>query len=103
LVVERSLAESRARAQALILAGWVLVDDVPAEKPGTRVSADAALRLRGQVRAFVSRGGEKLAGALVDLAPLQDVGAPDAASIERLRAVAALYRTELLEGLDPPD
>jgi len=68
LVVERSLAESRARAQALILAGWVLVDDVPAEKPGTRVSADAALRLRGQVRAFVSRGGEKLAGALVDLA-----------------------------------
>jgi 23S rRNA (cytidine1920-2'-O)/16S rRNA (cytidine1409-2'-O)-methyltransferase len=68
LVVERSLAESRARAQALILAGRVLVDDVPVEKPGTRVCADAAVRVRGEARAFVSRGGEKLAGALADLA-----------------------------------
>jgi len=67
LVVERSLAESRTRAQALILAGRVLVDDVPIEKPGTRVCADASLRLRGATPVFVSRGGEKLAGALVDL------------------------------------
>ena len=68
LVVERSLCESRSRAQALILAGRVLVDDVPVEKPGTRVCADAAVRVRGGARAFVSRGGEKLAGALADLA-----------------------------------
>jgi 23S rRNA (cytidine1920-2'-O)/16S rRNA (cytidine1409-2'-O)-methyltransferase len=68
LVVERSLCESRSRAQALILAGRVLVEDVPVEKPGTRVCADAAVRLRGGAGAFVSRGGEKLAGALADLA-----------------------------------
>jgi 23S rRNA (cytidine1920-2'-O)/16S rRNA (cytidine1409-2'-O)-methyltransferase len=68
LVVLRSLSESRTRAQALILAGRVLVDDVPVEKPGTRVCSDAAVRLRGGAGAFVSRGGEKLAGALADLA-----------------------------------
>jgi 23S rRNA (cytidine1920-2'-O)/16S rRNA (cytidine1409-2'-O)-methyltransferase len=67
LVVARGLAESRTRAQALILAGRVLVDDAPADKPGTRVAADAALRLRGEQRRFVSRGGEKLAGALAEL------------------------------------
>ena len=67
LVVERKLSGSRTGAQALIMAGRVLVDDVPIEKPGTRVCADAAVRLRGAARAFVSRGGEKLAGALADL------------------------------------
>jgi 23S rRNA (cytidine1920-2'-O)/16S rRNA (cytidine1409-2'-O)-methyltransferase len=67
LVVARGLAESRARAQALILAGRVLVDDRPVDKPGTRVAADAALRVRGAERRYVSRGGEKLAGALADL------------------------------------
>ncbi len=61
------LAPSRTRAQALILAGRVLVDEVPVEKPGTRVSDDARVRLRGDERSFVSRGGEKLAGALADL------------------------------------
>ncbi len=45
----------------------MLVDDVPVDKPGTRVSPDAALRVRGAARRFVSRGGEKLAGALDDL------------------------------------
>jgi len=46
----------------------VLVDDTPVDKPGTRVAPDARLRLReGAVRRFVSRGGEKLAGALEDL------------------------------------
>jgi len=45
----------------------VLVDDAPVDKPGTRVRADAALRIRGEARRFVSRGGEKLAGALADL------------------------------------
>jgi len=67
LLVERLLCESRTRAQALILAGRVLVEDVPVEKPGTRVGADAAVRVRGTPRPFVSRGGEKLAGALADL------------------------------------
>jgi len=45
----------------------VLVDDSPVDKPGTRVAGEAVLRLRGGGRRFVSRGGEKLAGALADL------------------------------------
>jgi 23S rRNA (cytidine1920-2'-O)/16S rRNA (cytidine1409-2'-O)-methyltransferase len=45
----------------------VLVDDVPVDKPGMHVAADAALRLRGVQRRFASRAGEKLAGALADL------------------------------------
>jgi 23S rRNA (cytidine1920-2'-O)/16S rRNA (cytidine1409-2'-O)-methyltransferase len=67
LVVARGLAETRTKAQALILAGRVLVDDRPADKPGTRFPEDAALRVRGEQRRYVSRGGEKLAGALEDL------------------------------------
>lgn len=61
------LAETRSRAQALILAGRVLVDDAPAEKAGVRVRPEAQVRLRGAQKPFVSRGGEKLAGALEDL------------------------------------
>jgi len=49
------------------MAGQVLVDDVPIDKPGTRVRDDAVLRLRGVARRFVSRGGDKLDGALDDL------------------------------------
>ncbi len=45
----------------------MLVDDVPVDKPGTRVADGADLRLRGAPGRFVSRGGEKLAGALEDL------------------------------------
>lgn len=66
-VVADALAESRTRAQALIRAGRVLVDDVPIDKPGTRVADRAMLRLRGEDRRYVSRGGEKLSGALDDL------------------------------------
>lgn len=64
LVVERGLAESRTRAQALILAGQVVVDDQRVDKPGTRVPVDAELRLKGEVLPYVSRGGLKLKGAL---------------------------------------
>ena len=65
--MREGLAETRSRAAALIRAGRVLVDDVPVDKPGTHVAADAALRLRGAQRRFASRAGEKLAGALADL------------------------------------
>ncbi len=68
LVVARALVESRSRAQALILAGRVFVEGARVDKPGTRVREDAALELRAPERRFVSRGGEKLAGALADLA-----------------------------------
>jgi 23S rRNA (cytidine1920-2'-O)/16S rRNA (cytidine1409-2'-O)-methyltransferase len=66
-LVDLGLAPTRSQAEALIRSGRVLVDDVPVEKPGTRVRAGSQLRLRGETRRFVSRGGEKLAGALADL------------------------------------
>jgi len=61
--VERGLAESRQRAQALILAGRVRVNGAPVTKAGTQVAADAALEAAAAA-AFASRAGEKLAGAL---------------------------------------
>ena len=60
LCVERGLAESRQRAQALIIAGKVLVDDRPVTKAGTPIDETAQLRLRGAPLRFVSRGGDKL-------------------------------------------
>lgn len=64
LLVERGLAETRARAQALVLAGVVVVDDRRVDKPGTRVPRSAALRLKNEVLRYVSRGGLKLEAAL---------------------------------------
>ncbi len=66
LLVARGLAPSRARAQARIMAGHVLVAGAPVTKAGTLVAADAEIRLRGQDNPFVSRGGLKLAGALAE-------------------------------------
>ena len=66
-VVADGLAPTRTKAQAHIRLGQVLVDDVPVDKPGTRVRDDAAVRLRAPERRFVSRGGDKLDGALDDL------------------------------------
>jgi 23S rRNA (cytidine1920-2'-O)/16S rRNA (cytidine1409-2'-O)-methyltransferase len=64
LVVERGLAESRTRAQALILAGQVIVGDQRVDKPGALVAEDADLRLKGEVLPYVSRGGLKLKAAI---------------------------------------
>jgi 23S rRNA (cytidine1920-2'-O)/16S rRNA (cytidine1409-2'-O)-methyltransferase len=64
LVVERGLVQTREKARRLILAGDVLVEDSPVEKPGTLVEEDASIRLRRQPKPFVGRGGEKLEGAL---------------------------------------
>jgi 23S rRNA (cytidine1920-2'-O)/16S rRNA (cytidine1409-2'-O)-methyltransferase len=66
-MVRDGLADSRTRAQALIRAGQVLVDDMPHDKPGTRVRDEASVRVRGESKRYASRGGEKLAGALDDL------------------------------------
>ncbi len=63
LLVARGLAESREQAQRMIMAGWVLVDDRPAAKPGQKVSTQAAIRVKERPP-FVSRGGRKLAAAL---------------------------------------
>ncbi|OJY68618.1 MAG: TlyA family rRNA (cytidine-2'-O)-methyltransferase [Sphingobium sp. 66-54] len=64
LLVERGLAESRTRAQALIMAGNVLVGDRPVDKAGQQVAEDAAITLKGKDHPWVSRGGLKLAHAL---------------------------------------
>ena len=64
LLVERGLAESRARAQALILAGSVFEGERRIAKAGDQLAADAALRVKGRDHPWVSRGGVKLAHAL---------------------------------------
>jgi len=64
LLVERGLARSRERAQALILAGVVRVDGRPGGKAGTLVPDGATLSLIGPDHPFVGRGGVKLQGAL---------------------------------------
>lgn len=64
LLVQLGLCETRAKAQARILAGEVLVEDRPVTKAGTAVEETALIRLRGEALPFVSRGGLKLAGAL---------------------------------------
>jgi 23S rRNA (cytidine1920-2'-O)/16S rRNA (cytidine1409-2'-O)-methyltransferase len=64
LLVERGLAGSRERAQALILAGKVRVAGVDTPKPGTSVSPDAEVALDGEDHPYVGRGGLKLAHAL---------------------------------------
>ena len=63
-LVDAGLAESRQKAQALILAGQVLEGDKPVNKAGQTVTAPQTLRLRGEPMPFVSRGGLKLAKAL---------------------------------------
>lgn len=64
LLVERDLAPSRTRAQALIMAGRVVVGENRVDKPGTRVTHDSPIRIKGKDHPFVSRGGVKLAYAL---------------------------------------
>ena len=82
LLVDRGLAESRSRAQALVLARKVRVAGQVADKPGLRLDPDAALEVTGPDHPYVSRGGLKLEQALenlegVDFAGLDvlDVGA----------------------------
>ena len=64
LLLAQGLAPSRERAQALILAGRVLVDQQKVEKPGANVEDTAILRVLGEEQRYVSRGGLKLEAAL---------------------------------------
>ena len=64
LLVDRGLAASRERAQALILGGKVLVDEQKLEKAGAQVVGECAIRLLGEDLKYVSRGGLKLERAL---------------------------------------
>ena len=64
LLVERGLVPSRERAQRVILAGKVLVDEQRVDKAGAQIAADCAIRLLGLDLKYVSRGGLKLERAL---------------------------------------
>ncbi len=81
LLVDRNLAESRERAQAMIIAGRVLVNEQRVDKSGASVPDDATLRLTGDDPRYVSRGGLKLEAALttwsisVEALACADIGA----------------------------
>tara|TARA_B100001179_G_scaffold186575_1_gene142516 strand:+ start:820 stop:1557 length:738 start_codon:yes stop_codon:yes gene_type:complete len=74
VLVARGLAESRARAQALVMAGVVFAGETKIAKPGQPIAEDAALEVRGRDHPWVSRGGLKLAHAL-DAFDLDPAGA----------------------------
>lgn len=103
LLVERGLAPSRERAEAMIMAGNVLVADVPVTKPGTKVDSDAEIRVRGAASPFVSRGGSKLDPALeqfgIDVHGLTaiDVGASTGGFTDCLlkRGVLRIYAVDV--------
>jgi 23S rRNA (cytidine1920-2'-O)/16S rRNA (cytidine1409-2'-O)-methyltransferase len=64
IIVDRGLAESKTRAQALVMAGHVYIGEAKAQKPGQQIAEDAEISVRGSDHPWVSRGGIKLAHAL---------------------------------------
>lgn len=106
LLVERGLAESRAKAQALIMAGQVRVAGQTTLKPATAVPADSPLTVDSGPR-FVSRGGEKLEAALeafrVDVSGFvcADVGASTGGFTDCLlqRGAATVYAIDVGKGI----
>ncbi len=64
LLVDRGIVQSRERARAMIMAGKVAVDGRRIDKPGTQIDVEARLALQEEESHYVSRGGEKLEGAL---------------------------------------
>jgi len=81
LLVNRGMFESRAKAQAAVMAGQVLVNEQKIDKPGTPVAPEVTIRLLGNKLPYVSRGGLKLEKALqifpisVDGKVVADIGA----------------------------
>ena len=75
LIVERGLAPSRQRAQALLLAGQVRVNGIKADKAGAQVASNSLVEIVGETLRYASRAGLKLEGALEDfsLSPLDRV------------------------------
>jgi 23S rRNA (cytidine1920-2'-O)/16S rRNA (cytidine1409-2'-O)-methyltransferase len=106
LLVERGLAESRAKAQAMIMAGQVRVADQVTLKPATAIPADSILTVDSGPR-FVSRGGEKLDAALeafdIDVTGLvcADVGASTGGFTDCLlqRGAAKVYAIDVGKGI----
>ncbi len=81
LLVERGFFNSRENAKRHIMAGIILVDNMPVDKPGTKVYIDSELRIKGKIMPYVGRGGYKLEKALesfnIDLnnSVMMDIGA----------------------------
>jgi 23S rRNA (cytidine1920-2'-O)/16S rRNA (cytidine1409-2'-O)-methyltransferase len=106
LLVERGLADSRAKAQALIMAGQVRVADQVALKPATPVDSDSTVTVDSGPR-FVSRGGEKLDAALeafnihVNGLACADVGASTGGFTDCLlqRGAAKVYAIDVGKGI----
>jgi 23S rRNA (cytidine1920-2'-O)/16S rRNA (cytidine1409-2'-O)-methyltransferase len=106
LLVDRGLVESRARAQAVIMAGLVFSGERRIAKAGDTLAVDAPLELRGQDHPWVSRGGLKLAHALtefrLDVAGLVclDVGASTGGFTDVLLAngAAKIYAVDVGKG-----
>jgi 23S rRNA (cytidine1920-2'-O)/16S rRNA (cytidine1409-2'-O)-methyltransferase len=106
LLVERGLAESRTRAQALIMAGLVFSCDRRLEKPGMLIAEDAPVAVKGRDHPWVSRGGLKLAHALdhfgIDPAGLvcMDVGASTGGftDVPLSRGAARVYAIDVGRG-----
>lgn len=105
-LVARGLAESRERAQALLLAGRVFVRGQRVDKPGASVPLDAPIEVKGEAIPYVSRGGLKLAGVLdplgVDPEGLvcADVGASTGGFTDVLlqRGAAKVYAVDVGRG-----
>jgi 23S rRNA (cytidine1920-2'-O)/16S rRNA (cytidine1409-2'-O)-methyltransferase len=106
LLVERGLAESRAKAQAMIMAGQVRIADQVTLKPATAVSSDSVVTVDSGPR-FVSRGGEKLEAALeafkIDVSGLicADLGASTGGFTDCLlqRGAAKVYALDVGKGI----
>jgi 23S rRNA (cytidine1920-2'-O)/16S rRNA (cytidine1409-2'-O)-methyltransferase len=106
LLVERGLAESRTKAQALILAGLVRSGERRIDKPGEQLTADAVLALKGRDHPWVSRGGVKLAhaldhfGIIVDGRVALDIGASTGGFTEVLldRGARRVYAVDVGHG-----
>jgi len=102
-LVERGLAETRAAAQRLVMAGLVFSGERRLDKAGQSIAADTALEVRGQPHPFVSRGGLKLAKALDHFAiPVQgrialDVGSSTGGFTDCLlqRGAAKVYAVDV--------
>lgn len=103
LIVERGLAPSREKAQAMILAGEVLVNGSKASKAGQAVPVEAQVEIHSRLQKYVSRGGFKLAGALQDFSvdpsdkPCLDIGSSNGGFTDCLlqRGAARVYAVDV--------
>jgi len=103
ILVDRGLADTRAKAQALVMAGCVFAGDSRVEKPGQLIDPGAAVKVRGQDHPYVGRGGVKLAHALdefglkADGLVCMDVGASTGGFTDCLlqRGAARVYAVDV--------